>query len=65
MNNEDSSEAKQFVLAAVIILTTLTLATWKVIDWINQISWVDFSIYALIAIGSILTYATFKFLSKG
>ena len=60
----DEDDLKKFTLATIIGLAILVPACWKIIDWINYIGLVEFSIYAIISIGSIIFYSLFKFLGK-
>jgi len=61
-NDDDNS--KKIVLVAIVVLAILIPAGWQVVDWIIEIGLIEFSIYFLISVGSILTYKVFKFLNK-
>lgn len=64
MNSEDTSEIKQFILIIIITLALVVPAIWKIVEWIEDIGLVEFSIYLIISLGSIVIYIVFKFLAQ-
>lgn len=60
----DDEDLKKIILVIIIVLAILIPSCWKIVEWIIEIGLIEFSIYFLISVGSIITYKIFKFLNK-
>ncbi len=60
----DDDDSKKIILVVIIVLAILIPSLWKIIEWINEIGLIEFSIYFLISVSSIIIYKIFKFLNK-